>query len=237
MTNVSKTDTFGVWMASPDRRRVLAGLIGSIGAAGVATLTMPSPAAAQEVNLGSQVDLDDFMKTGDLPENSVGKDDAPVTIVEYASMTCPHCARFHNNVLGPIKEKYIDTGKVRFIMREFPLDQLATAAFMLARCAGSEKHYAFSNVLYKQQEKWAFSGGNPVPPLRELAKQAGITREQFDTCLKDQKMVEGILDVRKRGQDFGVRATPTLFINGRKYNGNLSVSGVSAAIDSLLKAG
>ncbi|MEL7542560.1 MAG: DsbA family protein [Pseudomonadota bacterium] len=237
MTIKSPTDASALSNAGPDRRSVVAGLAGSFGAAGIATLTWHAPAAAQEANLGAQVDLDDFMKAGELPENSVGKDDAPVTIVEYASMTCPHCARFHNNVLGPIKEKYIDTGKVRFIMREFPLDQLATAAFMLARCAGAEKHYAFSNVLYRQQEKWAFSGGNPVPPLRELAKQAGITREQFDTCLKDQKMVQGILDVRKRGQDFGVRSTPTLFINGRRFNGNLSVGAVSAAIDSLLKAG
>ena len=153
-------------------------------------------------------------------------------------MTCPHCARFHNNVLGPIKEKYIDTGKVKFIMREFPLDNLATAAAMLARCAGPEKHLAFSNVLYAQQEKWAFSGGNPVPPLRELAKQAGFTRESFDKCLNDQKLVDGILWIRKRGaNDFKVSGTPSIFLNGRKFNGNTSVDSLSKAIDGLLESG
>ncbi|MEL6289346.1 MAG: DsbA family protein [Pseudomonadota bacterium] len=221
-------------MATPvDRRLVLAGI-----GAGAVTLSVGAiEARAQEVQLGDQLDLDNFMNPGPLPEMAVGKEDAPVTMVEYASMTCPHCARFHNNVLGELKTKYIDTGKVRFIMREFPLDRPATAAFMLARCAGPEKHYALSNALYRKQEAWAFSGGSPVPPLREIAKQAGFTRESFDKCLKDQELLNGILATRKRGQEFGVRGTPSFFLNGRKYNGSPSLAGLSAAIDSLLKSG
>ncbi len=207
------------------------GLIATTGAA----LFAVKPAKAQEA-LGSQVDMDKFMKAGDIPDMSIGKVDAPVTLVEYASMTCPHCARFHTGVLGELKKKYVDTGKLRVILREFPLDNLATAASMLARCAGPEKHYALTNVLFAQQEKWAFSGGNPVPPLREIAKQAGFTRESFDKCLKDQKLVDGILWIRKRGaDDFGVRSTPTLFLNGRKFTGNSSISGLSATIDALLE--
>jgi len=226
--------------AAPLSRRTLLALAASLGtitASGLILRGATSPAVAQ-AQLGPQLSLDEFMKTGELPENITGKADAPVTMTEYASMTCPHCARFHTSVLDKIKEKYIDTGKVRLIMREFPLDNLATAAAMLPRCAGPDKHFAFSKLLYAQQEKWAFSNGNPVPPLRELAKQAGFTRESFDKCLKDQKLVDGILWIRKRGSEkFSVNATPTLFLNGRKYNGALNVAGLSEAIDALLESG
>ncbi|MGI9405315.1 MAG: DsbA family protein, partial [Hyphomicrobiaceae bacterium] len=171
----------------------------------------------------------------ELPDNILGDPDAPVTMIEYSSMTCPHCARFHTGVLGDFKKKYIDTGKVKYIIREFPLDNLATAAFMLARCAGPDKYFPFVDALYAQQEKWAFVE-KPVEPLRELAKQAGFTRETFDKCLKDQKLVDGILWIRKRGADeFKVSATPTFFINGRKLKGSSSIEGLSAVIDPLLK--
>ena len=234
-----KTPTVTTEPCQISRRSVLGGVVG-VGTAAVAgTMLLQSarPALAQS-QLGSQVDMDEFMKVGELPDMVTGSPDAPVTLIEYASMTCPHCARFHNQTLGPIKKKYIDTGKVRLILREFPLDNLATAAAMLTRCAGPDKHYALTNVLFAQQAKWAFSGGNPVPPLREITKQAGFTRESFDKCLKDQKLVDGILWIRKRGaSEFRVQATPTIFLNGRRFNGNASVSALSAAIDSLLKSG
>lgn len=219
------------------RRVLLAGTagLGALTVAGAGMLATTSRVSAQEA-LGKQLDLDEFLKVGDLPDNITGKADAPITMVEYASMTCPHCARFHNNVLGKIKEKYIDTGKVRLIMREFPLDNVAIATSMLARCAGPDKHYAMTNALFAQQEKWAFSGGNPVPPLREIAKQAGFTRESFDKCLKDQKLVDGIMWIKKRAaDDFKVTGTPSLFLNGRKFSGNLSVEGLSKAIDAMLE--
>lgn len=230
------TETSLIAPEDVSRRTVVAGTA-SLGllAATAGTLLTTQQASAQQA-LGKQYDVDDFLKVGDLPDNITGKADAPVTLVEYASMTCPHCARFHNNVLGSIKTKYVDTGKVRLIIREFPLDNLATAAAMLARCAGPEKHYALTNVLFRQQEKWAFSGGNPVPPLREIAKQAGFTRESFDKCLKDQKLVDGILWIRKRGaNEFDVRGTPALFLNGRRFTGNSGVSGLSSAIDAMLE--
>jgi len=245
MRNASKANATAATVRTLDdeadltRRKVLVGAagMGTIALAGAALIQSTTPARSQE-SLGGQMDMDEFLKAGTLPDMVTGKADAPVTLIEYASMTCPHCARFHNNVLGPIKEKYIDTGKVRLIMREFPLDNLATAGFMLARCAGPEKHYALTNVLYKEQATWAFSGGNPVPPLREIAKQAGFTRESFDKCLKDQELVNGIMEIRKRGSsEFNVTGTPALFLNGRRYTGNISVAGLSAAIDALLENG
>jgi protein-disulfide isomerase len=139
-------------------------------------------------------------------------------VVEYASMTCGHCAQFHNIVFPKLKEKYIDTGKVRFIMREFPLDDLAAAASMLARCAGEGKTYALITALFAKQDDWAFVRTNPVPELFKFAKQAGFTQESFDKCLRDQKLLDDITAVRSRAVDtFGVNATPTFFINGRKF--------------------
>jgi protein-disulfide isomerase len=162
----------------------------------------------------------DLMKPGPLPDLSIGKADAPVTIVEYASMTCPHCAAFHNTVLPVLKEKYIDTGKVRFIMREFPLDNLAAAASMLARCAGEGKALPLISALFAKQDDWAFVKGDPRPELLKFAKQAGFTQESFEKCLTDQKLLDDISSIRSRAADtFGVNATPTFFVNGKKLNG------------------
>ncbi len=111
----------------------------------------------------------------------MGPESAPVTIIEYASMTCPHCAAFENTVFPELKKKYIDTGKVRFILREFPLDGLAAAAFMLARCAGPDKYYPMVETLFNQQQKWAVR--NPIEPLMAIAKQAGFTQQTFEACI------------------------------------------------------
>src|SRR5690242_13662638 len=136
------------------------------------------------------------MRPGPLPDLVQGKADAPVTIIEYASMTCPHCANFHKGTYPALKEKYIDTGKVRFIFREFPLDELAVAASMLARCAGSpEKSMAMIDVLFASQDKWAVR--QPIPVLKQIAKQAGITEKAFDDCLKDQKLYDNIMAMRE----------------------------------------
>jgi protein-disulfide isomerase len=146
----------------------------------------------------------------------LGNADAPITVVEYASMTCGHCAHFHNTVWPKLKEKYVDTGKVRFIMREFPLDNLAAAASMLARCAGDGKTYPLIAALFAKQDDWAFVR-TPLPELFKFAKQAGFTQESFDKCLTDQKLLDDISAIRSRAAEtFGVGATPTFFINGKK---------------------
>jgi protein-disulfide isomerase len=196
-------------------------------AAGVAALSLlagwglSQPALAQRKKASpSEVAVDELMKPGPLPDLVLGKVDAPITVVEYASMTCGHCANFHTKVFPAIKEKYVDTGKVRFIMREFPLDNLAAAASMLARCAGEGKSFPLISVLFAKQDDWAFVKTDPRPELLKFAKQAGFTQESFEKCLTDQKLLDDISAIRARGSDaFGVTSTPTFFVNGKKLNG------------------
>ncbi|HEV7417692.1 DsbA family protein [Tianweitania sediminis] len=210
-------------------------LLGSIAIAPAALVLGTGAGLAQAAAPTPQgnVDMAKLLEPGVLPEKVLGNADAPVTIVEYASMTCSHCAHFDVTTLPVIKEKYIDTGKARLILREFPFDPRAEAGFMLARCAG-DNYFAMVDVLFKQQEQWA-----PVQDARaallQISKLAGFTQESFEACLTDQKLLDDIRSVRTRGsQEFGVDATPTFFINGKKYAGALSVDEMSAIIDSLL---
>jgi protein-disulfide isomerase len=185
----------------------------------------------------SEIPVDELMQPGPLPELVLGNADATVTVVEYASMTCSHCAHFHNTVFPTVKQKYVDTGKVRFIMREFPLDKLAVAASMLARCAGGDKTFPLISALFAKQEEWAFVRGNPVPELFKFARQAGFTQESFDKCLKDQALMDDVLKTRARAADvFGVNSTPTFFINGKRMVGAPTVEEFDKAFSSLLKS-
>jgi len=177
----------------------------------------------------------ELMETGVLPDQILGKADAPVTVIEYASMTCGHCATFHTNTYPEFKKRYVDTGKVRYILREFPLDPLAAGAFMLARCAGKDKYYPLVETLFQQQRNWVVQ--KPIEPLFAIAKQAGFTQQTFDACLQDQKMLDAIEWVRARGADkFKVDSTPTFFINGKIFKGALSIEDMAKAIDPLLKS-
>ena len=173
-----------------------------------------------------------------LPEMSLGDPKATVTVIEYASMTCPHCATFTEKTFPEIKKKYIDTGKVRFIFREFPLDNLAAAVFMLARCnaeTNSDKYFAFIDTMFRQQRTWAVE--KPLEPLLNISKQAGFTQETFNACLSNQKVLDGIEAIRQRGADkFKVQSTPSFFINGKLFTGAMSVEEMSKAIDPLIKS-
>jgi protein-disulfide isomerase len=199
------------------RRRLITLSIGLVAFAATAEFGFPGPALAQRKKAAvTEVPVDELMKPGPLPDLVLGNADAPITVVEYASMTCGHCAHFHNTVWPKLKEKYVDTGKVRFIMREFPLDNLAAAASMLARCAGDGKTYPLIAALFAKQDDWAFVR-TPLPELFKFAKQAGFTQESFDKCLTDQKLLDDISAIRSRAAEtFGVGATPTFFINGKK---------------------
>jgi protein-disulfide isomerase len=205
-----------------------------------ALLPIAGTAWAQRKPAGpEQVDVTALMAPGPLPDLILGKADAPVTIVEYASKTCGHCANFHNKVYPELKSRYIDTGKVRFVYREYPIDDVAMAASMLARCAGAtnqEAAFAMTSVLFQRQENWAFVRGNPVPELFKVARQAGFTQESFEKCLTDQKLMEGIAAIRERGsKDFGVNATPTFFINGKRFaDRSDQIEAFAKAIDPLL---
>ena len=174
----------------------------------------------------------DLLKPDALPEMVMGDDKAPVTVIEYASMTCSHCARFQEATFPEFKKRYIDTGKVRYIAREFPLDSLAAAAFMLARCAGENdktKYFALIDTLYRQQRTWAVE--RPLAPLFAIAKQAGFTQQTFDACLSNQKVLDGIESVRQRAaKQFKVDSTPTFFINGTKAAGEIGAVRAAAGV-------
>jgi protein-disulfide isomerase len=197
-----------------------------------AEATPPAAAAAAPESAGS-VDMAKLLEPGALPDKVLGKADAPVTIVEYASMTCPHCAHFHATVLPELKTKYIDTGKARLIFREFPFDPRAEAGFMLARCS-NDNYFPMIDVLFKQQQNWA-SVENAKDALLQISKLAGFSQESFEACLTDQKLLEDVRAVQKRGADeFKVDSTPTFFINGNTYKGALTIAEMSAIIDGML---
>ena len=211
-------------------------LLLSLGLSGLsAGLALKSfPALAQSKG-PSQVSLEELMKPGELADLSLGPAEAKVTVVEYASMTCGHCAQFAKDVWPEFKKKYVDTGKIHYVFREFPLDNLAAAASMLARCAGGDKTFPLIEVLFEKQAEWAFSEGNPVPKLFEIAKQAGFTQESFDKCLTDQKLLDNITAGRARASDvFSVSATPTFFINGKKLDGAPTIANFDKMIEPLL---
>jgi protein-disulfide isomerase len=193
----------------------------------------PFPGAA----FAETVPVDELMKPDALPEMTLGNDKASVTVIEYASMTCPHCANFQQNTFPELKKRYIDTGKIRYIFREFPLDNLAAAASMLARCAGKDdkdKYFALVDTLFNQQRQWAVE--KPIPPLLAIAKQAGFTEQTFNECLANQKVLDGIESVRQRAVNkFKVQSTPTFFINGTSYPGALSIEDMAKVIDPYLK--
>ncbi|RLP25199.1 DsbA family protein [Mesorhizobium sp. YM1C-6-2] len=191
-----------------------------------------TPAAAAPQSQGS-VDMAKLLEPGALPEMVLGKDDAPVTIVEYASMTCPHCAHFHATTLPELKTKYIDTGKARLIFREFPFDPRAEAGFMLARCS-KDNYFPMIDVLFKQQQNWA-AVENAKDALLQISKLAGFSQETFEACLTDQKLLDDVRAVQKRGaEEFKVDSTPTFFINGNTYKGALTIAEMSAIIDGML---
>jgi protein-disulfide isomerase len=176
----------------------------------------------------------ELLVAGPLGEIAIGDPSAPVTVIEYASMTCPHCAAFHENTFSAFKEKYVDTGKVYFIFREFPLDPLATAAFMLARCLPEDRFLPLVDILFRQQSTWAYSN-EPSNALLNIVKQAGFTQESFNACLTNQEILDGVQWVKDRGsQQFGVSSTPTFFINGAKKSGALSLESLDQEIEPLL---
>lgn len=207
-------------------RRQTLQLLGT--AAVTAYLATSLPAFAQNVA------VQDLAAAGPLGDVALGPEDAKVTVIEYASMTCSHCAHFHATTWPELKKRYIDTGKIRFILREFPLDPLATAGFMLARCDGNDKYYPITDMLFEQQKNWAFVD-KPLDSLRQLMKQAGFSQEKFDACLQNQKLYDAVNSVKNRAMEqFSVDSTPTFFINGQRHPGSLSIDEIEKVIKPLL---
>jgi protein-disulfide isomerase len=170
-----------------------------------------------------------------LPDMEIGKADAPVTIVEYSSLSCPHCAAFHKDVFPALKSEYIDTGKVRFVMREFPLNEPALGGAVIARCLEPSRYFAFTSVLFAKQEDWAFQK-DAFAPLKALAKQAGMTDAEFDKCINDEDLQQKILAIRDEGQKKGVNSTPSFFVNGKLLKGAATLDAFAEAMKPYLNA-
>jgi protein-disulfide isomerase len=181
------------------------------------------------------VSATDIAKPGELAEVILGRDDAPVTIIEYASITCGHCGRFHRDLLPKLKAKYIDTGIAKFFVREFPLENIAAAASLLARCAGHDKTYSVIEALFERQQQW-LRGNDVRDALVALTSEFGMDEAAFSACLDDKALFKKIAAVRRRAnKDFGVRSTPTFFINGKALVGPTSLSEFDAIIEPMMK--
>jgi protein-disulfide isomerase len=180
-------------------------------------LTGVSVAIAMMLLVAAPASADGHIAPDDM---SIGAADAPLTIIEYASMTCSHCARFHTENLKKLKKEYIDTGKVRLVFREFPLDGMALRASMLARCAGEKRYFGLVDVMFRQQSKWA-SAEDPVAALGKLARLAGMSAQEIDACLADEKLMDRILQIRLDGnKKHDVNSTPSFLIGGTTYPGD-----------------
>lgn len=167
----------------------------------------------------------------------MGDAKAPIVIVEYASMSCPHCAHFSNAVLPEIEKKYVETGKVRYILRQFPLNEPALKAAMLLVCIGdqnSNKYYVFSKVLFDAQNKWAFEG-NFMSNLETIAAVGGISKDQFNNCVNNTDREMRVLKVKQKAtEELKIPHTPYIFIGGEVYAGEHSADAVSQFIEAKL---
>jgi protein-disulfide isomerase len=195
------------------------------GAAAAALVTAAAPAHAN-------VDLAELLKPPALGDMALGADEgAAVTLVEYASATCPHCAAFHTDVWPKLKADYVDTKKIRFIFREFPLNDAALAAFMIARAAPKDAYFPLIGVFFDTLESWSQS---PAEGLLNIAKQAGFSQQKFDETLNNESLAKGIMEIRDGGARFGVKGTPTFFLNGTLLSGEQDYETLKAEIDKLL---
>jgi protein-disulfide isomerase len=170
-------------------------------------------------------------RADDTTDHVLGKADAPITIIEYASLTCPHCAEFNKEVLPELKTKYIETGKAKLIYRDFPLDQWALRASVLARCAPADKYFGFVDVLFQNQVTWA-TAKDPMAALEKIGMLGGVSSTQFSACMQDKKLQDAVLAQSLQGQkEFDVQGTPTIIVNGKKIENPQSF----ADFDKILK--
>jgi protein-disulfide isomerase len=165
---------------------------------------------------------------------ALGPMDAKIVVVEYASLTCPHCAQFHTQVLPGLKKEFIDTGKIRYIYRDFPLDRLALGAAMIARCSGRDTFFGFIETFYGSQASWS-RASNPAQALAKIARLGGMSQNKFDQCLKNVEIQNEILQQRlQASNDFKVQATPTIFVNGDRYGGGMTLDQFRTLLNGMI---
>lgn len=169
-----------------------------------------------------------------LVEMTLGSPDAPVTMVEFASLTCGHCRAFHLERLPDLKKKYIDTGKLRLVMRDYPLDGFALRASMMARCAGPDRYFAYVETVFEQQLQW-LTGGEPMEGLARIAKLAGMSQDEFDSCMSNKELSQKIVQASQEAREqLGINATPSFYIDGEVFSGTLALEEYERRIDAVL---
>lgn len=212
----------------PITRRAFATALSLGGIAGAASLGLIGKAAA--------TDTTDLAKPRSLPEMALGARNAPVTIIEYAASTCPHCARFNRDVFPRLKSEFIDTGKVRYVFREFPLNIKDVACAMVARAIAKDdaaKYFAVIDVMFRQQDELV---KQTADTLKLIGRQAGLGDRAVEDCLKDQATLDKIQADQKFAIDtLKIEGTPTFFVNGTMLVGEIAFDEFSARINSLLK--
>jgi protein-disulfide isomerase len=179
--------------------------------------------------------LEEVMKVGALPEMSIGRADAPVTVIKYASLTCPYCRRFQMNVFPRFNRDYIATGKVRFIIREFPIGRSSGNATIALRCAPPSEYFALYEKFLRQQSEWV-SQEVRLEKIFAVTAQVGLSRAAFDACLTNQDLIDGLKWVKDRGRTLGVIGTPNFFIQNKLVKKVLDYDGLKALVDAELAA-
>ena len=166
----------------------------------------------------------------------IGNNNAPITIIEYASMSCSHCANFHNNTLPDLKKEYIDTSKVKYVFRDFPYNYPALLGSMVMRCIPSEVRYDYMNALYKLQDRWVLKENTITrQELYKIMQTGGMTKENFDTCLSNVDLENKILqEVIAAQSEFNIRSTPSFLINGELLEGDKSIKVFRQILDKIL---
>jgi protein-disulfide isomerase len=177
----------------------------------------------------------EVLKAGPLPEFSIGRASAPVVMIKYMSLTCPYCKRFQAETFPTLKREYIDTGKVRYIMREFPIGKTSGTATIAMRCAPMDKYLALYEKFLSQQAQWVSQEVRP-DVIYKVAAQVGISRAQFDSCLQNQSMIDGLKQVKERGRELGVIGTPNFFIDNRLVKSVLTMKEIREIVDPLVAA-
>ena len=205
------------------------------GAALISVAALASSAyAADAPQPDRTVDMAKVLQPGVLPELTIG-DPNGLPVIEYGSLTCPHCAVFSKDTLPQLKKEYIDTGNVRFIFREFSRNTLDVAGFVLARCLGDDKAFAADELLFAEQDKWAFVD-KPLEPLIAAMRPTGMAKDQATQCLNNQKLADGVVAITKRANDeIKLTGTPTFVIDGKVYGGELTFDQLKAILDPLVK--
>lgn len=206
---------------------------GAAGVTGFNPYDAPPVVAAGGREVIENPTMTDVMLTGTAPEMSFGRADAPVTIVQYASLTCPYCRRFHKETFPKLKSRYIDTGKVRYILRDFPIGKTSGAATIALRCAKPEKYLELYGKFLAQQPKWV-SQEVELDRIFKVASQVGMTRQQFDACRENQAMIDGLNWVKERGRKLGVIGTPNFFVENKLVKKALTIEEISAMVDPLI---